>query len=60
MSIANVNTGGTLPDLVSTIIIEVLSKVKGGALDPPKVQEQVELEVASSLRSPQELQDWKL
>jgi len=60
MSIANVSTGGALPDLVSTIIIEVLSKVKGGVLVPPKVQEQVELEAASSPRLPQELQDWKL
>jgi len=57
MSIADIGSGGALPNPVSTIVTEVLSEVEGGALVPLKVQVQVDLEIASSPRSPQELQD---
>ena len=60
MSIVSVSAKGALPGPVSTIATEVLSEVKVGALIPPKVYEQVELEVALTPRSPQELQDREL
>ena len=36
MSMADVGTEGALPDPVSTMVIEVLSKVKGGTFLPPR------------------------
>jgi len=33
---AGVGTGGTLPDQISTMVTEVLSEIKGGALVPLK------------------------
>ena len=47
VSIAGVSIERVLPDPVSTITTETLSKVKGGILVPPKAQEQVELKVKS-------------
>jgi len=55
-----VATAGALPDHVSTMVIGVLSKVKVLHLSLPKIQKQVGLGVASSPRSPQELQNLEL
>jgi len=54
MFISGVGTGGTLPDLISTMVTEVLSKIKGGALALLGVQVRVGSRVASSSKLQQE------
>ena len=60
MSIAEEDTIEALPDPVSTIEMAVLSKIKGGALVPPKSTGARSMRSCSFSRSQQELQELEL